>query len=446
MKSYVPNTIEERMKMLDAVGADVFEDLYADIPEELRLKGPLALPGGMSESQVRRIFQGLAAKNRTELTVFRGAGAYSHYIPAAVPQLAMRSEFYTAYTPYQAEMSQGMLQAIFEYQTLICQLTGLDVSNASVYDGATAAAEAMHMLCDAKRKRKVLYSAGLHPDVIATLKTYARFSKVELVEITLNENGVTDPAALAQYSQDAAGFLAAQPNFFGCVEDIQALAEAVHAFGGLMAEYVYPHALGVLARPGDLGCDIAVGDGQPLGLPLAFGGPYVGFMAATQKLARNLPGRIAGQTADADGNRAYVLTLQAREQHIRREKASSNICSNQMLCAVMVSMYLALMGPEGLKEAANQSMQKAHYLAEGISHIKGVRLKYPDTPFFNEFTVEYEKDASLVNALLKARGIMGGLRLNRMGFAGNGALWCATEQNTRQELDEVLSVLEEVLA
>ncbi len=446
MKSYVPNTIEERMKMLDAVGADVFEDLYADIPAGLRLTAPLALPRGMSESEVRRAFLALAAKNRTDLAIFRGAGAYHHYIPAAVPQLAMRSEFYTAYTPYQAEMSQGMLQGIFEYQTLICQLTGLDVSNASVYDGATAAAEAMHMLCDARRKRKVLYSAGLHPDVIATMKTYARFSKVELVEVPLNEQGVTDPASLAGLLEGAAGFIAAQPNFFGCLEDIRALADGVHSAGGLMVEYVYPHALGVLARPGDLGADIAIGDGQSLGLPLAYGGPYVGFMAATQKLARNLPGRIAGQTADHDGNRAFVLTLQAREQHIRREKASSNICSNQMLCAIMVSMYLALMGPEGLKEAATQSMQKAHYLAEGVSHIKGARLRYPNTPFFNEFVVDYDKDASVVNALLKARGIMGGLRLNRLGGDSHSALWCVTEQNTREELDRVLAVLEEALA
>lgn len=444
MRSYVPNTAAEREEMLKAIGLASMDALYADIPEAVRLNRALELPRGMSEVEVRRVFASLAARNRTDLAIFRGAGAYHHYIPAAVPQLAMRSEFYTAYTPYQAEMSQGMLQAIFEFQTLICQLTGLDAANASVYDGATAAAEAMNMLTAAKRKNKVLYSAGLNSNVIAVLKTYARFSKTELVEIPLDKNGVSNINALAQAGTGAAGFIAAQPNFYGCLEDTKALAEATHAFGGLFASYVYPHALGVLARPGELGADIAVGDGQSLGLPLAFGGPYAGFMAATSKLMRNLPGRIVGETADAEGNRAFVLTLQAREQHIRREKASSNICSNQMLCAVMASIYLSLMGSEGLKQAANQSMQKAHYLAEGMSHIKGVRLRYPNTPFFNEFTVDYDKDASLVGAVLKDRGIMGGVRLNRLVEGDLGALWCATEENAREEIDAVLAALEEV--
>lgn len=446
MRSYVPNTAEERAEMLKTIGLPDMNALYADIPEEVRLRRPLELPHGMSESEVRRAFAALAARNNTRLAIFRGAGAYHHYIPAAVPQLAGRSEFYTAYTPYQAEMSQGMLQATFEFQTLICRLTGLDAANASVYDGATAAAEAMHMLSAAKRKNKVLYSAGLHPDVIAVLKTYARSSQTELVEIPLSAAGVTEPDAVVKASENAAGFIAAQPNFFGCLENTRALADATHSFGGLFVDYVYPHSLGVLARPGDLGADIAVGDGQSLGLPLAFGGPYVGFMASTQKLMRNLPGRIVGETADAEGTRAFVLTLQAREQHIRREKASSNICSNQMLCAVMVSIYLSLMGPKGLAEAANQSMQKAHYLAEGMSHIKGIRPRYPETPFFNEFTVDYDKDAPLVNAILKDHGIMDGVRLGRLLPGDPGALWCATEENTREEIDYVLNVLEEVFA
>lgn len=446
MRSYVPNTAEERADMLKVIGLPDMDALYADIPEAVRLRRPLELPRGMSESEVRRTFASFAERDNTALSMFRGAGAYHHYIPAAVPQLAGRSEFYTAYTPYQAEMSQGMLQAIFEFQTLVCQLTGLDAANASVYDGATAVAEAMNMLTAAKRKNKVLVSAGLHPDVIAVLKTYARFSGTELVEIPLNKQGVTDPESLADACENAAGFIAAQPNFFGCLENTKALADATHAFGGLFVSYVYPHSLGVLARPGDLGADIAVGDGQSLGLPLAYGGPYVGFMAATQKLMRNLPGRIVGETADAEGTRTFVLTLQAREQHIRREKASSNICSNQMLCAVMTSIYLSLMGPSGLAEAANQSMQKAHYLAEGMSRIKGIRLRYPETPFFNEFAVDYDKDSSLVNAILKDRGVMGGVRLNRLLPGDPGALWCATEQNTREEIDHALNVLEEVFA
>jgi len=446
MRSYIPNTPAERDEMLKSIGLPDMDALFADIPEGVRLNRPLELPQGMSEAEVRRVFASLVARNGVPHACFRGAGAYDHYIPAAVPQLAMRSEFYTAYTPYQAEMSQGMLQAIFEFQTLICQLTGLDAANASVYDGASAAAEAMNMLTAAKRKNRVLVSAGLHPDVKAVLKTYARFSKTELVEIPLNENGVTDISSIEQNAENAAGLIAAQPNFLGCLEDVKALADATHAFGGLYVSYIYPHALGVLARPGDLGADIAVGDGQSLGLPLAYGGPYVGFMASTQKLMRNLPGRIAGETADKDGNRAFVLTLQAREQHIRREKASSNICSNQMLCAVTASIYLSLMGPKGLAEAANQSMQKAHYLAEGISRIKGMRLRYPNTPFFNEFTVDCDKDPELVSAALKERFIMGGLPLNRLIPEDTGMLWCATEQNAREDIDEVLSILEEVSA
>ena len=430
--------------MLETLGLDSMDALYEDIPEQVRQKRPIDLPRGKSESEVRRLFEALARGNRTDLVIFRGAGAYNHFIPAAVAQLASRSEFYTAYTPYQAEMSQGMLQAIFEFQTLICRLTGLDAANASVYDGATAAAEAMNMLTAAKRKNKVLFSAGLHPNVAAVLKTYARFTGTERVEVPLDQHGLTDPASLGALGADAAGFIAAQPNFFGCIENVAALAEATHAFGGLFVSYVYPHALGVLARPGDLGADIAVGEAQSLGMPLSFGGPYLGFMAATQKLMRNLPGRIAGETVDAEGNRTFVLTLQAREQHIRREKASSNICSNQSLCAVTASIYLSLMGPEGLAEAANHSLQKAHYLAEGMSHIKGIRLRYPETPFFNEFAVDYEKDAAVVNAGLKSRGFMGGLRFGRLIPHDTGALWCATEENTRDELDAVLEALEEV--
>lgn len=447
MRSYVPSTPEERQEMLAAIGLSSFRALYADVPEALLLDRPLKLPDGMSEMSVRRLFAALVQQNNTALSIFRGAGAYNHYIPAAVPQLASRSEFYTAYTPYQAEMSQGMLQAIFEWQTLICALTGMDVSNASVYDGATAAAEAMHMLADAKRKRKVAYSAGLHPDVIATMKTYARFSKIELVEVPLGPDGRTDQAALTAALAGSAGFFAAQPNFLGCLEDMEALAGATHAAGGLFAAYVNPLSLGLLKRPGDYGADVAIGDGQPLGLPLSFGGPYVGFMAATQKLVRNLPGRIAGETVDADGTRAYVLTLQAREQHIRREKASSNICSNQMLCAVTASIYLALMGPAGMREVAQQNLQKAHYLADGMKQIKGLKLRYAQTPFFNEFAVEYEKDAEAVNEALKRRGIMGGVPLARFFRAdAHGALWCATECNTREEIDFALNALEEVLA
>ncbi|MBR5718504.1 MAG: aminomethyl-transferring glycine dehydrogenase subunit GcvPA, partial [Clostridia bacterium] len=317
MKSYVPNTQKERQEMLAEIGMKSMDDLFADIPADLKLSRPLDLPDALSESELRDLLNAYTIMNEEGGPLFRGAGAYRHYIPSVIPQLVARSEFYTAYTPYQAEMSQGMLQSLFEYQTMICRLTGLDAANASVYDGATAAAEAMLMLRDNKRKKKILYSAGLNPDVITVMKTYGHCAEMELVEIPLDSNGVTDVDAIAANMEGAAGYIGATPNYFGNIEPMSKAAEAVHAKGGLLVSYVNPITLGVLARPADYGADIAIGDGQPLGLPLAFGGPYVGFMACTQKLMRNLPGRIAGQTTDAEGNRVFVLTLQAREQHIR---------------------------------------------------------------------------------------------------------------------------------
>ena len=445
MKSYVPNTAAQRAEMLRAIGMSSMEDLFRDIPEDVRLKAPLKLDRGMSEEEVRRVFRAYAKNTNAAMPIFRGAGAYRHYIPSIVPQLAARSELYTAYTPYQAEMSQGMLQGLFEYQTLICRLTGMDVSNASVYDGATAAAEAMLMLRDAKRRKKVLVSAGLSPEARAVIGTYSRFCGIETVEIPLNGDGVTDIGELKAHSEGAAGLIAANPNFYGCLEDMDALSEAAHSFGGLFVSYVNPISLGILKRPGDYGADIAVGDAQPLGLPLSYGGPYCGFMCATNKLMRNLPGRIAGQTADKDGGRVFVLTQQAREQHIRREKASSNICSNQMLCAIMASIYLSAMGPEGMREVAEQNLQKAHYLSEGITRIRGAKLRYENTPFFNEFTVDFDKDSSVINAALKSRGYVGGMRLGYYGCDDNGILMCATEMNARDEIDGFLSAIEEVL-
>ncbi|MEL7609763.1 MAG: aminomethyl-transferring glycine dehydrogenase subunit GcvPA [Bacillota bacterium] len=441
MKSYVPNTSAQREAMLREIGLERMDQLFADIPAGLRLGRALNLPAGKSELEVRRLFASYRAETDASKPIFRGAGAYRHYIPAAVPQLAGQTAFYTAYTPYQAEMSQGMLQSIFEYQTLICELTGMDASNASVYDGATAAAESLIMMRDAKRKKKILYSAGLNPEVKATLITYAHFTKLDLVEIPLDKTGLVDCAALEANSADAAGFIVSNPNFYGCIEDIPAIAEIVHAAGGLLTAYVNPISLGLIKRPGDSGADIAIGDGQPLGLPLGFGGPYVGFVATKEKYTRNLPGRIAGQTADADGNRAFVLTLQAREQHIRRDKAASNICSNQMLCAIMSSIYLALMGPDGIAEVADQCVQKAHYLAEGISRIKGMSLRYC-APFFHEFVVDSAVSPAAIEAKLRERGIIGGLALERFDPKDTGILYCATECNTREEIDALLSALE----
>lgn len=444
MRSYVPNTEGERKEMLSSMGLSSMDELFRDIPDELKLSRPLNLPEGKSETEIRRIFRAYAERTNGSMPLFRGAGAYRHYIPSLIPQLLMRSEFYTAYTPYQAEMSQGMLQAIFEYQTLMCRLTGMDVSNASVYDGATAAAEAMLMLRDAKRKQKILISDGLNPDIIAVIHTYARFARLECVSIPLNSDGTTDMDALSANSDGAAGYIVANPNFFGCLENMDEISAAVHGFGGLLVSYVNPISLSLVKRPGDYSADIAVGDAQPLGLPLSFGGPYCGFMCSTQKLIRNLPGRIAGQTSDAEGNRVFVLTLQAREQHIRREKASSNICSNQMLCAITASMYLSVMEPEGMYEVAMQNLQKAHYLRDGIKSINGARIRYENTPFFNEFVVEFDKDSAVINALLKKKGIVGGARLANYKDGDNGILMCVTEMNTREEIDALITALEEI--
>lgn len=438
MKSYVPNTPKEREEMLKAIGLSSMDQLFSDIPEDLRLHRELDLPAPMSEIELRELMMGYVLQNDEGGLLFRGAGAYHHYIPSVVPQLAARSEFYTAYTPYQAEMSQGMLQSIFEWQTVICNLTGMEASNASVYDGATAAAESLLMLRDSKKKNTVLYSAGLNPDVITTMKTYAHCYGIELKEIQLKD-GLTDMDALASNLEGAAGFIAAQPNYFGLIENMDAIAECVHAAKGLLVAYVNPITLGLIKRPGDYGADIAIGDAQPLGLPMNFGGPYAGFMAAGGKLVRNLPGRIVGETRDAEGGRAYVLTLQAREQHIRREKASSNICSNQMLCAIMSTIYACTMGPCGMREVAEQNVAKAHYLAGELAKVKGMKLRY-DAPFFNEFVVDTEIPAEQINEELKEMGIVGGHIL-----PDGGMLWCATEMNSKEDIDFLIDMLNNIV-
>ncbi|MBR0156872.1 MAG: aminomethyl-transferring glycine dehydrogenase subunit GcvPA [Clostridia bacterium] len=439
MKSYVPNTLEERREMLRTLGLDSMDQLFSDIPEDLRLHRELNLPAPMSEMELRELMMGYVLQNDEGGLLFRGAGSYRHYIPSVVPQLAARSEFYTAYTPYQAEMSQGMLQSIFEWQTVICNLTGMEASNASVYDGATAAAESLLMLRDSKRKNKVLYSAALNPDVITTMKTYAHCYGIELCEIPVDANGLTDLAAVEANLEGAAGIIAAQPNYYGCIENMDAIAELVHNAKGLLVAYVNPITLGLIKRPADYGADIAIGDGQTLGLPMNFGGPYVGFMAAGGKLVRNLPGRIVGETHDAEGGRAYVLTLQAREQHIRREKASSNICSNQMLCAIMSTIYACTMGPAGMREVAEQNVAKAHYLAEEIAKVPGMKLRYT-TPFFNEFVVDTELPAEQINEELKEMGIVGGYIL-----PDGGMLWCATEMNSKEDIDFLIDMLKNIV-
>lgn len=433
MGSYIPSTQEQRSQMLAAIGADSVSELFAGIPGDVRLNRPLDIPQGVGELSLRRVMGGIAAKNTVFPTVLRGAGAYRHYIPSIVKYVTSKEEFVTAYTPYQAEISQGILQSIFEYQTMICSLTGMDVSNASVYDGASAAAEAAAMFRDGKRV-KTLVCASSHPDVIETVRTYCESAGGRL-EIVPSRDGVTDLSALQAMLDDTVGCVyMQQPNFWGLLEDADEVGKLAHGAGAKFVMGCNPISLAVLKTPADCGADIAVGEGQPLGIPLSFGGPYLGFMAAKAALMRRLPGRIVGQTTDVDGRRAFVLTLQAREQHIRREKASSNICSNQALCAMTASVYMAAMGAEGMAEAARQCVSKAHYLCSRLCEIDGVGLVYPGE-FFHEFVTSLPVPAEKVLSALEKAGILGGLPVE------GGLLWCVTETVSREELDAAADIV-----
>ena len=437
MGSYVPSTEEQRREMLKAIGLKDYRELYRDVPENMILNRPLDLPEGKSEMEVRNAMAELAAKNTVYRTVLRGAGAYDHYIPSIVKYIPAKEEFLTAYTPYQAEISQGVLQSIFEYQTMIAELTGMDASNASVYDGATAAAEAAAMCRDRKR-RVTLISATTHPDVINTVRTYCYGTNDELVVVPMKDGRTDKDALKALLNEGVASFYVQQPNFYGLFEDADELGEIVHAAGAMFVMGCNPVALAIMKTPKDSGADVAVGEGQPLGMPIGFGGPYLGFMATTMKNIRKLPGRIVGETTDHDGNRAYVLSLQAREQHIRREKASSNICSNEALCALTAGLYMATMGPDGMAEVANQCMAKAHYLANELCKLDGVKLRY-EGAFFHEFLLDMPKCKEIEHALMK-KGILSGLPYE------DGMLWCVTEKVAKETLDEVVSVVKEVLA
>ena len=438
MANFIPSTLEERLEMLKVVGLNDYRELYRDVPAEMILEdGALKIPAGKSELEVSRMVSSMAAKNRVFSTVLRGAGAYDHYIPSIVKYIPAKEEFLTAYTPYQAEMSQGILQSIFEYQTMICELTGMDVSNASVYDGATAAAEAAAMCRDRKR-RVTLISGAAQPDVINTVRTYCYGTNDELKVIPVKD-GKTDLDALKEMlTADVASVYIQQPNFFGQFEESEAIAEAAHANGSLVILGCNPIALGIMKNAVEQGADIAVGEAQPLGMPLSYGGPYLGFMATTTKHMRKLPGRIVGQTVDAKGERAFVLSLQAREQHIRREKASSNICSNEALCALIVGVYCSAVGPDGLASVATQSMSKAHYLASELCKIPGVSMKYTGE-FFHEFVVTMPKTEEVLKAL-EANDILGGLPVE------GGVLWCATEKVSKEQLDKAVAIVKEVCA
>lgn len=435
MGSFLPNTSQEQQEMLKEIGFDSFDALFAHIPEQVMLK-ELKLPEGVSEMEALAHMEELADKNKKFRHIFRGAGAYDHYVPAIVGSVTSKEQFVTAYTPYQAEISQGILQSIFEYQTMICELTGMDASNASVYDGATAAAEAVAM-CKARKRSTAYVSATTNPEVLKVIKTYCYGSNTEVVIIP-EKDGVTDAQALeAALNAESACFYVQQPNFYGVIEDADRLGEITHAAGAKFIMGCNPIALAMLKTPAECGADVAVGEGQPLGLGLAFGGPYLGFMAATDKMVRKLPGRIVGETVDRDGKRAYVLTLQAREQHIRREKASSNICSNQALCALTAGVYLSAMGEAGMSQVAELCVSKAHYLQQMLAEA-GLQLKYQH-PFFHEFVTCAEgKTAAILNAL-EAQGILGGYPLN-----DDEILWCATEKNTKAEIETVAAIVKEV--
>ena len=433
---YFPHTEDDLQAMLAKVGVKSLDELYAQIPDNIRFKGDYQIPSEMSEIEVRRLFEKLGSQNH-QMTCFAGYGVYDHYMPAVVPSLLQRSEFLTSYTPYQAEISQGTLHYIFEYQSMMAELTGMDISNASMYDGTTACAEAMMMAVAAGKKvNKVLVSETLNGDIRKVLNTYALHQGIEL-ETVAEKDGVTDLSDLkARLAEGGvAGVIVQQPNAVGIIEDFTGFADACHENKALFIMDCVAADLAVLKTPGEWGADIAVGDGQSLGIPMQFGGPYVGYMCCTEKLIRKMPGRIVGMTKDNRGQRAFVLTLQAREQHIRRQKATSNICSNQSLMALFVTIYMSLMGKQGLKEAAQLSYAGAHYFCDKLLATGKFHLVY-DKPFFNEFLVRYDGDVDELFKFYMMNGILPGLKMS------DGSLLIAvTEKRTKEEIDQFVSVL-----
>ena len=432
---YIPHTPDDIRAMLDVIGVSSLEDLYAEVPEELKLHRELDIPQSKSEIEVRRIIRAMADKNR-KLVPFAGAGVYDHYVPSMIPYITSRSEFSTSYTPYQAEISQGTLQYIFEYQTMMADLTGMDISNASMYDGSTATAEAMLMcVAAAKKRNKMLISATFNPRVLNVVRTYAKFHGVELVEIPAAD-GLTDREAITRElaAGDVAGVMVAQPNHYGIIEDFTGLADEVHAAKALLVINSIASTLAVLRSPGEWGADIACGDAQSLGIPMNFGGPHIGYLCVKSALVRKMPGRLVGETVDADGKRAFVLTMQAREQHIRREKATSNICTAQGIMCLYVAIYLSLMGRQGLVEVNEQSAGAARALREALLATGKFEEVFPGKPFLNEFALRYVGSESLETLRRRwaENGWLGGVTLDGMP---NCLLFAATEQRTQEEID-----------
>ena len=435
---YFPHTDEDIKEMLATIGAGSLEDLYAELPDSLRLKRDYKLPEALSEAEIRHMFEKLGKKNKP-LTCFAGAGTYDHYTPSAIPQLVERSEFLTSYTPYQAEISQGTLHYIFEYQSMMAELTGMEASNASMYEGSTATAEAVLMAkAAAKKGEKALVSETVDPKIVAVIKTYAHYHSVE-IEMVKACDGATDKQDLkAKLSEGGiAGVVLQQPNYYGIVEDFSGVADLCHEQKALFILNSNPADLALLKTPGEWGADIAVGDGQSLGIPMNFGGASVGYMCCTEKLVRKMPGRIVGKTIDQDGQRCFVLTLQAREQHIRRQKATSNICSNESLMALWVTMYMSFMGKEGLKEAAQMSYDGAHYLYEGLLKTGSFKPAF-NQPFFNEFCVKYDGDIDSLLKKLEENGILGGIKV-----ADDILMMAVTEKRTKEEVDNLIALCHE---
>lgn len=438
MFKYFPHTSDDIQQMLDIIGVKSLDELYAEIPEELKLNRQLNIPSQKSEIEVRNIIQGMAAKNR-QLTCFAGSGVYDHYTPSLVPYLASRSEFSTSYTPYQAEISQGTLLYIFEYQTMMARLTGMDISNASMYDGSTATAEAMMMCVSAAKKRnKVLVSGTFNDNVLQVVRTYAHFHGIELIELAAKD-GVMDQQAAKKIieANDVAGLIVAQPNRYGLIEDFTGLADFCHEHNTLLTINTVASALGVLKSPGEWGADIACGDAQSLGVPMGYGGPYIGYLCTKTALVRKMPGRLVGATTDADGKRAFVLTMQAREQHIRREKATSNICTAQGFMCLYIACYLSLMGPEGLKQANKLSYSAAHYMHDELVRSGKFTPVFPDMPFLNEFTLRYTGTDDIRTRMAQA-GILLGVPTQDMVDCLTIA---CTEKNTREQIDSVINQL-----
>ncbi len=441
---YIPNTDEDRREMLDKLGLQDIADLFTPIPDNLRLKKSLNLPPALSEMELLQEIEQISKENKSDLTIFAGGGVYDHFIPSAVDSIISRPEFMTAYTPYQAEVSQGTLQSIYEFQTCICRLTGMDVANASMYDGGSAAAEAITLSVGSKRKSKVLISETVNPLFRQVIDTYISGRDIEVVLIP-QKNGITDLDKLESSIDDnTACVLLSQPNFFGLLEDIETAGEMIHKSDGFLIAAVDPISATLLKTPSDCGVDIVVGEGQPLGIPLNFGGPLLGFFAVKEKLIRNIPGRLAARTVDTDGKPGFVLTLQTREQHIRRNKATSNICTNQALCATTALVYMTLMGKVGLRQVALLSMDKTHRIAEKICSLNGYE-PYFDGPYIREVAIKTPVPAKeIIDKLIYKNNILPGIDVGRF-YDGmeNCLLLSATEKRTESEIESLVKALKE---